>query len=488
MAFSSEFARYPQKHSAYELAKSFREKKRSCVTYLEELFSHVESSNSKVNAITSLEKQYAFKKARELDGRDATVDEKLFGVPVVLKENIQKIGFSVSCGSKMLNGYRGQFDATAVARLEKAGAILIGSANMDEFAMGSSNEQSVHGPVLNPHDLTRVSGGSSGGPAVATTLGFAPISLGSDTGGSVRQPAAYCGILGFKPTYGQISRYGLVAYGSSLDQISPFARTAKDLDLFMEIVGYEDKEDATSLQHRYQSKLNEVSLKGLKIGIPRSLVKEGLDKNVRESFHKMEEGLIAAGGKIVDIEIKHLEHTLSVYYLIACAEASSNLSRFDGIRYGYRAAGAKDLGEHYARTRSEGFGEEVKRRIMLGTFALSAGYYNEFYGKAQLIREMMRKEFENKFKEVDFILTPTAPTSAFKLGEKSHDPMQMYLNDIFTIPANLAGICALSVPAPVAKNTLPIGLQFMAPWKKDADLIALCQALEDAQLIQVTEL
>lgn len=488
VSFASEYTRDVSIHTATELSKRFRQNPGDIVSYLENLFSYVETANVNVNAITTLEKESGLKRAKSLSSRKAESYETLFGVPVVIKENIQKKGFSVECASRILEGYRGQFDATVVTQLERAGAIVIGTANMDEFAMGSSTERSRHGAVKNPHDLSRVSGGSSGGSAVACALGFAPLTLGSDTGGSVRQPAAYCGVYGFKPSYGRVSRYGLVAYGSSLDQISPFARSVSDLNLLMSVIGQEDVHDATTQLGHFQSAQQSMSLKGKKIGVLRTLLKSGVEKNVLEEFEKLESEMISRGVEFVDIEIPALEHTLSVYYLIACAEASSNLARFDGIRYGHRAKKSEDLFDLYCQSRTEGFGDEVKLRIMLGTFALSAGYYDAFYGKAQAIRALIEKEFASKFSDLDAIYVPTAPSSAFQLGEKAKDPVQMYLNDVFTIPANLAGLCGISVPAKVASGNLPVGLQFLGAKGKDAELLAFAAALEREDLVGVTEL
>lgn len=475
-------------HNISQLAKDFSSKKESIQNYLKKLFEYIEQINPKLNALTSLQKEAALQRAQELENRNAFPHEFLFGVPFIIKENIQKISFPLECGSAILKGYKGQYNATAVQHLENAGAIIIATANMDEFAMGSSNEHSVHGCVHNPHDLTRTSGGSSGGSSVACTAGFSPVTLGSDTGGSVREPAAFCGIYGFKPSYGRVSRYGLVAYGSSLDQISPFARCVDDLDLTMKAIGHYDENDATTMLGHYESLLNTQSIKGKKIGVLRSLMKQGVDENVLKEFNKLEENLKKHGAEFVDIEIQNLEHTLSTYYVIACAEASSNLSRFDGIRYGYRAKNTTDLTDLYCKSRSEGFGAEVKKRIMLGTFALSAGFYDAYYGRAQAVREMIADEFEKHFSKVDFIYLPTAPASAFKLGESSHDTLKEYLYDIFTIPANLARTPALSVPALVPDNSLPVGLQFIAAHGKDAQLIAFAHELEKHNLIGTTKL
>lgn len=474
-------------HSAAQLAHLFKNKKESIQSYLKGLFSYIEKHNPQLNAVTSLQMQSALERAVELENKTPHTDEFLFGVPIIIKENIQKKGFPVECASKILAGYKGQYNATAVEFLEKAGAIVIGTANMDEFAMGSANEHSVHGAVKNPHDFSRVSGGSSGGSAASCAAGFAPVTLGSDTGGSVREPAAFCGIYGFKPSYGRVSRFGLVAFGSSLDQISPFARSTEDIDLVMRAIGREDKKDATSQEGAYRSQLNQSTIKGKRIGVIRNLLTQGVDENVLESFAALEKNLRKQGAEIVDIDVKWLEHVLSVYYVIASAEASSNLSRFDGIRYGYRAKSGESLNDLYCQTRGTGFGKEVKKRIMLGTFALSAGYYDAYYGKAQAVRQMISDEFEKAFSSVDCIYLPTAPASAFRFGETAQDPLKEYLYDIFTIPANLAGIPAISVPA-LKTQGLPVGLQFLARRGHDAELVSFAHALEKENLVGTTPL
>ncbi|MCA2959795.1 MAG: Asp-tRNA(Asn)/Glu-tRNA(Gln) amidotransferase subunit GatA [Silvanigrellales bacterium] len=479
-------------HSASSLASHFSSSPHSMLSYFESLMSSVEQRNPAVNALTSVQKEATLERVQRLASRGPQEGETLFGVPIILKENIQKVGFPVQCASRILEGYRGQFDATAVERLERAGAVLYATANMDEFAMGSSNENSVHGPVRNPYDLSRVSGGSSGGSAVACALGFAPVTLGSDTGGSVRQPASYCGVYGFKPSYGRVSRYGLVAYGSSLDQISPYARTAADLDIVLQVMAGEDPRDATTLREPYVSHWGRLRLDGVRVGIPRGLVSHAresgkLHPSVARALDKMEAELRAAGAKVIDVEISGIDVALPAYYLIACAEASSNLSRFDGIRFGRRAHEKNlDLAALYARSRAEGFGDEVKRRIMLGTFALSEGYAEAYYGRAQAAREALASGFKEAFQTVDVLLTPTAPTPAFELGRVEDDPTRVYFNDIFTIPANLARLCAVSVPAPLALTEfLPVGLQFCAPQGKDAWLVDLVRCLEEHSLCEM---
>lgn len=475
----------PLFHSAGSLTALFSSSPSSLPSYFESLFQTVEKLNPMVNALTSLEQDTALKRVRSLAERGPQEGEVLFGVPVVLKENIQKRGFSVQCASRILEGYRGQFDATVVERLERAGAVLFATANMDEFAMGSSNEASVHGAVRNPHDLSRVSGGSSGGSAVACALGFAPLTLGSDTGGSVRQPASYCGIYGLKPSYGRVSRYGLVAYGSSLDQIAPYARSAGDLDVLMSVIAGEDPRDATTLRGSYVSQWGRLCLEGVRVGIPRALLELAANSgsvhgSVLQAFRTMESALRAAGALVVDVQVNGIEKALPAYYLIACAEASSNLSRFDGIRYGRRAQeGVLSLNSLFARSRAEGFGDEVKRRIMLGTFALSAGFSEAYYGRAQAARETLVRGFTEVFQNIDVLLTPTTPTPAFPLGVVDDDPTRVYFNDIFTIPANLARLCAVNVPVPLAHETLPVGLQFCAAQGRDAWLVDFVRCLEE---------
>lgn len=475
--------------NATELIAHFKNQNSDISGYYNKLFQYIETKNPDVNALTSIEKVAVQKRLEEIQKKLPESRGILYGLPIVIKENIQKVGYSVQCASKILQGYKGQFDSTLVSLLEKEDAVIIGTANMDEFAMGSSNEHSVHGPVKNPHDMKCVSGGSSGGSAVAATLGFAPITFGSDTGGSVREPAAFCGIYGFKPSYGRVSRYGLVAYGSSLDQISPFGRSVADLDLIMQVVGKPDEKDGTSLTQAYTSQLEKSELKGKKVGVLRHLLTDGVDDSVKNAFLKMEQELKNKGCDIVDVELSTLQSALSVYYILACSEASSNLSRFDGIRFGHRTkADCKNLAELYAHSRSEGFGDQVKLRIMLGSFALSTGYYDAYYGKALDLRQRMMQECENIFQNVDFLYLPTAPSSAFPLGKVDHDPTQEYLFDVFTVFANLAGIPAISVPAPTATGEMPIGLQFMAQKGCDAQLLAFAHTLEKEKLTQVTPL
>jgi len=404
----------------------------------------------------------------------------LDGIPVVLKHNIVQKGESATCGSRMLENFVSPYDATVVERLRDAGAIFVGRSNMDEFAMGSSTESSIYGPSRNPWDPTRSCGGSSGGSAGAVAAGIAPLALGSDTGGSIRQPASFCGVVGFKPSYGRVSRYGLVAFASSLDQIGPFARRVSDCALLFEQIAGHDGRDSTSLPQP-APKLRECldgEVAGMTIGLPKEYfvaagVEPGVLARVREAIAVLE----GAGAKCIEVSLPHTAHTIATYYLIATAEASSNLARFDGIRYGHRAKDAVDLHDLYRRSRSEGFGAEVKRRILLGTYVLSAGYYDAYYGKAQRVRTLIRRDFEQAFGRCDVILTPTAPETAFRLGEKSGDPMAMYLSDVYTVSANLAGLPALSLPCGLS-NGLPVGLQLLGRPLDEVSLLRVGDAFE----------
>jgi aspartyl-tRNA(Asn)/glutamyl-tRNA(Gln) amidotransferase subunit A len=396
----------------------------------------------------------------------------LAGVPVVLKDVLDVQDLPTTCGSRILEGYRPPFTASAVARLEEAGAIVIAKTNMDEFAMGSSTENSAFRPTKNPWDRGRVPGGSSGGSAAAVAARMAPVALGSDTGGSIRQPAAFCGIVGLKPSYGRVSRYGLVAFASSLDQIGPMARTVEDVAQVSSVLCGHDPLDSTSatdavpdftgaLQHDPE---------GLRIGVPWGSLAEGVEAETLARFREALQALERAGASVVEVSLPHLPHAVATYYIVATAEASSNLARYDGVRYGRRAAGATDLGTMYGQSRDEGFGAEVKRRIILGTFVLSSGYYDAYYLRAQKVRTLIRRDFERAFEGCDVVATPTTPTPAFGLGEKSDDPLQMYLEDVFTVPANLAGIPGLSLPCGLAGG-LPVGLQLLGRSFDEATLL-----------------
>jgi aspartyl-tRNA(Asn)/glutamyl-tRNA(Gln) amidotransferase subunit A len=435
---------------------------------IDKTLDNAEKLNGELNSFLSVEREYALERATKVE-KDG--DEKsLRGVAIAIKDNICTKDLQTTCGSYILHNYKAHYDATAVQKLNAAGAVIVGKTNMDEFAMGSSNESSAFGAVKNPWDLERVPGGSSGGSAVAVASGVVRASLGSETGGSVRQPASLCGIVGLKPTYGRISRFGLVAFASSLDQIGIFGQTAKDAaDVLSEIAG-RDKNDSTTADVAvpdYSATLDK-DIKGRKIGVPRALFGEGLDDEIRDAVEKSIDKYKSLGAEIVDVELPYAKYGIAVYYIIATAEASSNLARFDGVRYGFRAEGAHELREMYRKTREEGFGAEVKRRIMLGTYVLSSGYYDAYYSKAQKVRALLKKDYEKAFAACDAILTPTSPSVAFKIGEKSDDPLAMYLSDIYTVSANLAGVPGVSVPCGLSSEGLPIGTQLLGNfWSED---------------------
>jgi aspartyl-tRNA(Asn)/glutamyl-tRNA(Gln) amidotransferase subunit A len=407
-----------------------------------------------------------------------------WNAPIAVKDIFCTEGAPTTAASRILEGYRPPYTATAVQKLIKAGLPILGKTNMDEFAMGSSNENSAYGPVLNPWDRTRVPGGSSGGSAAAVAGGLAPWALGTDTGGSIRQPAAFCGIVGLKPTYGAISRYGMIAYASSLDQCGPLTRTVSDAALLLAMLEGRDPLDSTSVGIDGGVSLpDREDLAGMRFGVPAELARDSVDAGVREVFERTLEKIESLGGEVVEVSLPSAEHGISAYYVIAPAEASSNLARYDGVRYGMRAGGDGDLIEMYETTRSDGFGAEVKRRIMLGTYALSSGYYEAYYGQAQKVRTRIAEDFSRAFSAVDFIVTPTAPSLAFKLEEKTNDPLSMYLGDLFTVPINLAGLPAISIPAGLAEPEggepqLPVGFQIAAPAFAEQRLLDAAYALE----------
>ena len=445
---------------------------------IEKTLSNAEKLNAELNAFISIDREGATALAESLDSDSS--GKPLAGFTVALKDNICTKGTRTTCGSKMLEDYVSHYDATVVTRLREVGAVNIGKANMDEFAMGSSNESSAFGPSMNPWDTSRVPGGSSGGSAVAVAAGIVRAALGSETGGSVRQPASLCGVVGLKPTYGRISRYGLVAFASSLDNIGIFGAETSDVAKVLGAIAGHDPLDSTSADVVVPdySSLLERDIKGKRIGIPRKLFGEGLDADVRESVENGIEIFKKLGAEIVDVELPHTDYGIAVYYIIATAEASSNLARYDGVRYGHRTDSASGLRDMYFKTRAEGFGEEVKRRIMLGTYVLSSGYYDAYYSKAQKVRALIKRDYMNAFASCDAILTPTSPSVAFKFGEKSEDPISMYLNDIYTVSANLAGIPAISVPCGLSKVGLPIGLQLQGNFWSEHLLLNLSHVFE----------
>ena len=403
----------------------------------------------------------------------------LAGVPLAVKDNLVTLDLDTTCGSKVLEGYRSPFEATVVRRAKAAGAVVVGKTNMDEFAMGSSTENSAYGPTLNPHDRTRVPGGSSGGSAAAVAAGLVPMALGSDTGGSVRQPAALCGVVGLKPTYGRVSRYGLVAYASSLDQVGTFGRTVGDAARLLGAIAGHDDRDATSARRPVPDfeAATRRGVEGLVVGLPKEYVSHHLDADMRGSINEAVEALRKAGAEVREVSLPHASHAIACYYVIAPAEASANLSRYDGVRYGVRQP-ESDIVSMYEATRSKGLGSEVKLRIMLGTYVLSAGYYDEYYGTAQRARRLITEDFGSLFSSgIDVILTPTTPNPAFEIGERTSDPLEMYLSDVFTVPANIAGIPGISVPIGRVRG-LPVGGQILAPWWQEEQMLAAAGALE----------
>ena len=442
--------------------------------------SRAERLQPALHAFLGLRGERALREAGESDERRARGEVRgpLDGMPVAIKDNLVQVGEPTSCASRILEGFVSPYDSAVVERLQHAGAVIVGRTNLDEFAMGSSTENSAFGPSRNPWDLERTPGGSSGGSAAAVAAGIVPLAFGSDTGGSIRQPAAHTGIAGLKPTYGRVSRWGLVAFASSLDQIGPLTRTAADCALALAVIAGHDPRDSTSIPEPvpdYAAALTG-DVSGLVLGLPREYFEaKGADPAVLESVHAAVSELEKAGAKLREVSLPHTKYGIAVYYLIAPAEASSNLARYDGVRYGHRAANPRDLADLYHRTRSEGFGPEVKRRILLGTYVLSAGYYDAYYRKAQQVRTLLRRDFEEAFRGCDAILTPTSPEVAFRIGEKSADPLSMYLSDIYTVTANLAGIPGLSVPCGFVRG-LPVGLQILGPPLEEASVLRVADA------------
>lgn len=471
------------KKSALELRDLLDKREVSSREIVETYLKRIEAVEPKIKSFVTLTAEEALQAA---DKADAMIKEKkaglLTGIPIAVKDNMCTYHVETTCGSKMLANFKPPYDATVVANLKKAGVPVLGKTNMDEFAMGSSTETSYFGPSRNPWDLERVPGGSSGGSAAAVAAMEAPLAIGSDTGGSIRQPASLTGIVGVKPTYGLVSRYGLIAFASSLDQIGPFTRNVADSAALLNLLSGYDPKDTTSLPHArpdYMQALGK-DIRGLKVGVAKDSLGDGLDNEVAAAVKKSIDALASLGAEIVEIELPHSEYALATYYLVATAEASSNLARFDGVRFGHRSQEEKDSVTMFKHTRAEGFGPEVKRRIMLGTYALSAGFYDAYYLKALKARTLIKSDFDAAFGKVDIILSPTTPSVAFKFGEKISDPLAMYLSDVFTTTANLSGIPAMSMPAGLTANGLPIGVQLIAPALGEEIMLSAAYALEKA--------
>ncbi|CAN5533848.1 Asp-tRNA(Asn)/Glu-tRNA(Gln) amidotransferase subunit GatA [soil metagenome] len=465
---------------------------KTAVAFAEEHFARIaaedgpvgpDSPNAKgINSYLTLSRERALTQAAKVDAAVAAGETlgPLAGVPIGIKDVLTMVGSTATAGSRILEGYRPPYDATAVAKLEAAGAVLLGKLNCDEFAMGSSNENSAYGLVRNPRALDRVPGGSSGGSAAAVAADFAVATLGTDTGGSIRQPAAFCGVVGVLPTYGRVSRFGLIAFASSLDRVGPFTRTVKDAATMLEVLAGKDTLDATSSDKTVGSYVSDLEkpVAGLRVGVPAEYFGEGLDPEIRAAIERVLDGLRASGCVVQPVSLPHTKYAVPTYYVIATAEASSNLSRFDGVRFGLRAEEANTLSAMYRKTRDAGFGPEVKRRILLGTYALSAGYYEAYYKKAQQVRTLLTRDFLAAFEQVDVIVSPVTPTPAFKLGEKTDDPVKMYLEDIYSVAASLAGICGVSVPCGNTKDGLPIGVQIMGKHFDESTMLRVAAAVE----------
>ena len=465
--------------SAYEIVEKIKNGQLKAVDVVRDAFRLIEEKDSKIGAFLRTDFDSAIKDAEVID-KKSPKNGLLAGVPIANKDNILIKGRVSSCASKILENFTSIYNASAVDNVFNENGIIVGNANMDEFAMGSSTETSYYKKTLNPWDFERVPGGSSGGPAAAVGAGMVPLALGSDTGGSIRQPAAFCGVVGMKPTYGLVSRYGLVAFASSLDQIGPIARNVKDAALLLSAIAGYDEKDSTSYK---TEKINyfedlEMDVKGLKIGVPKEYFIEGLQSDIKNNINGIVSKLSDYGANIEEISLPMTEYAVAVYYIIATAEASSNLARYDGVKYGYRYKEAESLMDMYVETRTRGFGDEVKRRILLGTFVLSSGYYDAYYKRAQKVRTLISQDFKNAFEKVDLIIAPTTPTTAFKFGEKK-SPLEMYLSDVFTIPVNLAGLPAMSIPTGFDSSGLPIGMQIIGPFLSEKLILKLGYYIEN---------
>ena len=464
---------------------AIQERKTTALALAEAHYAQIQKEDGQIGAYLTLSKERALEHADRIDrmAAEGKTLPLLGGVPVGIKDVLSTRGVRTTAGSKILDKYIPPYDCTAVARMEESGAVVLGKMNCDEFAMGSSNENSGYHPVRNPRDLNRVPGGSSGGSAAAVAANMAVATLGSDTGGSIRQPASFCGVVGLMPTYGRVSRYGLIAFASSLDHIGPLTKTVKDAAIVLRVIAGRDPMDSTSADvpvPDYAAELDQ-PIRGLKIGVAKEYFGEGLDDEVRNAVEAAIEKLKSLGCEVVPVSLPHTPYAIPTYYLIATAEASANLARYDGVRYSHRARGVKTLSEMYRLSRDEGFGPEVKRRIMLGTYALSAGYYDAYYLKAQKVRTLLTGDFDEAFTKVDAIMTPTSPTAAFRLGEKSNDPLSMYLADIYTVTADLAGIPGISLPCGETKEKLPIGLQILGRHFDESTILRIAHAYEQSR-------
>lgn len=470
--------------SIRELHQQLISKERSCVEIVQESLDRIQALEPKLHSFLQVTNDRALEQAKQIDAKIAAGEEigLLAGIPIAIKDNLCTQGVPTTCASKILQNFVPPYESTVTQKLIDAGAVMVGKTNLDEFAMGGSTETSAYAKTANPWDISRVPGGSSGGSAAAVAGGECPISLGSDTGGSIRQPASFCGIVGMKPTYGLVSRYGLVAFASSLDQIGPFARSVEDAAILLNAIAGYDPKDSTSLKvdvPDYTQFLT-TDLKGKKVGVIKETFGEGLDPEVEKSVNAAIDQLKALGAEVKEISCPRFRYGIAAYYIIAPSEASANLARYDGVKYGARIEDAENLMEMYTKTRSQGFGAEVKRRIMIGTYALSAGYYDAYYLKAQKVRTLIKQDFEKAFEEVDVLVSPTAPTTAFKLGDKSQDPLSMYLIDLMTIPVNLAGLPGMSVPCGFDSQGLPIGLQIVGNVLREDQVFQVAYAYEQA--------
>lgn len=465
-----------------EIARKIKEKEITIKEVLDSIYNRIENVEEKVSAYVTLTKEQAYNRATKLQERlDNGEDIGIMGgVPIAIKDNICTNGIKTTCSSKMLENFVPFYDATVIEKLEDAGAIIIGKTNMDEFAMGSSTENSAIKKTKNPWDLERVPGGSSGGSAAAVACDIAPCALGTDTGGSIRQPASFCNVVGLKPTYGLVSRYGIVAYASSLDQVGPLTKSVEDAAILLNVIAGKDEKDTTSADIPKKDYLKSIKddIKGKKIGVPTEFISDGINEDVKKAYEENLNTLKELGAEIIEIKLDYAKYSLPTYYIIATAEASSNLGRYDGIRYGHRAKDFSSLDELYVKSRTEGFGDEVKRRIMLGTYVLSSGYYDAYYKRGQKVRTLIIDDFKKAFEKCDVIAIPTTPNTSFKFGEKTSNPLEMYLEDIYTVPVNIAGLPGISVPGGFDKNGMPIGMQFISKAFDEGNLLQVAYTFE----------